>query len=339
MAMVKLLFGILSAAVLLLLLPLLLVDPPSSHFTVLPVLTMGVDARKKRNPALELVGINPFRDKVPLNPGCIAREVSKYRPPAESERVYHHPSIIQYAKLAQSADVKTVTLTFMDYVAVMSAYKFLKPEKIMFHTYTDIAGKYWDIIRKWNTTIVINRVDRVVKLGTREVPQSLITHQADFVKLKGLLEFGGTISDFDVIIVNGPKWKQMQKSAECVLSREYSVINAGFNSCIKGSTFVQKWLDGYYTDYRTAWLWNASERPRHILENKNSTVCHDMLVVDGIATQPDWYRYAQWLHVNGVNWKNKVAAHYFDKKLKSFDETKVNASNSFGELLRYVLNS
>lgn len=274
-----------------------------------------------------------------MNPGCIERKVGKYKPvDVGSEVAYHHPSLIQYAKLSKSATTTSVSLTFMEYVALLSAYKFLKPEQIMIHTYTNIIGKYWDIVQKWNTSVVINKVERVVKLGKRTVPSSLITHHADFIKIRGLLEFGGTISDFDVIIVNGTRWKKMQKMAECVLSQQVSIINAGFNSCIVNSSFVRRWLNGYYTDYRTDWLHNASYLPKSILESKKST-CYNMYVVDGIATQPMWSKYQEWLKADGVQWRKKVAAHYFNKDMKAYDESSIHANNSFGELLRYVLDA
>ena len=283
----------------------------------------------------EFMGIKPAG---PRNPGCKARKIGKYRP-VDTGVVYQHPSLIQYAKLTNNRTATTVQLTFMEYVAVMSAYKFLQPKKIMFHTYTEISGKYWDLIQKWNVTVIVNKVDRVERLGGKVVPDSLVTHQADFIKVRGLLEFGGTISDFDVIIINGSEWKRMQRSAECVLSQEYVLINAGFNSCVRNSSFAREWLRGYYTDYKTYWLYNASERPRSILEDGHTDVCYNMLVVDGIATNPNWSHFPQWLVPNGVDWRRKVAAHYFNADLKNYGEERVQARNSFGELLRYVLEA
>lgn len=330
----NLLFIIVCVVIIVVNVPMVFLKPKLSSFKM-----VRAEESERTNFKVEMIGIPPPKAPVTPNPGCIAREIGKYKPPAESETVYHHPSLIQYAKLSKSRTATTVNLTFMEYVAAMSAYKFLKPEKIMIHTYTDIAGKYWDLMQKWNTSIVLNRVTRVEKLGSRTVPSSLITHQADFVKVRGLLIFGGTISDFDVIIIDGQKWKQMQKSAECVLSQEYIYINAGFNSCIKNSSFVRDWLEGYYTDYRTDWLYNASERPRSILEGRKGKVCYNMLVVDGIATYPNWSHYQQWLREKGVNWRKKVAAHYFNSEMKQYNETHVHARNSFGELLRYVLHA
>ena len=273
----------------------------------------------------------------PINPGCIARKAKTYTA-VDMGIEYKHPSLIQYAKLTKNESDPTPSLSFMEYMALMSAYKFLKPERIMIHTYTNLTGEYWDLVQHWNTSFVVNKVQRVKKLGSKVVPAYRITHQADFVKVRGLYEFGGIISDFDVIIVNGTKLKEWQKKAECVLSLEEDLINAGFNSCIKNSTFVKKWVGGYYTDYRsTSWMYNASRRPQYILEDKKKgAVCYNMHVVGNIAFNPNWNHYQKWLKKNGVDWRHKVAAHYFSPVMKKYNATALNADNSFGEMLRYV---
>ena len=274
---------------------------------------------------------------VGLNPGCVVRKVSKYKPVDTGEQ-YSHPSLIQYAKLTKNENDTTVSLSFMEYMALMSAYKFLRPETIMIHTYTDLTGEYWNMVQHWNTSFVVNKVQRVKKLGSKVVPAYRITHQADFIKVRGLYEFGGIISDFDVIIVNGTKLKEWQKKAECVLSLEEDLINAGFNSCIKNSVFVKKWLDGYYKHYvSSSWMYNAGRRPKEILEK--DAVCYNMYVVGNIAFNPNWNHYFEWLRKDGVDWRHKVAAHYFNRTMKNYDEAVLREDNSFGEMLRYVCDT
>ena len=92
--------------------------------------------------------------KPPPNPGCIAKKIGKYKP-VDMDIEYHHPSLIQYAKLSKTAAMTSVSLTFMEYVSLLSAHKFLKPDKILIHTYTNITGKYWDMVQKWDTPVVI----------------------------------------------------------------------------------------------------------------------------------------------------------------------------------------
>lgn len=271
------------------------------------------------------------------NLGCVSRRLSQYKPVDSGATTYNHPAVIQYAKLSKGSN--PVSLTFMDYMAMMSAYKFLHPDKIVIHTYTDIKGKYFELARKWNTSVQVNKIRQVSRLNGKGV--SYIQHQADFIKVRGLLEFGGVTSDFDVIIVNGTKLKSMQRMSECVLSREGEYVNNGFTSCIKNSTFVRKWLDGYYTDYQPRlWLHNASFKPAGILQSKEPNVCYNMYVVNGIATDPS-YKLAGtlWTQRNGVNWRSKVAAHYFSKNIRQFQESALNRQDSIGELLRHVMDA
>lgn len=270
-----------------------------------------------------------------MNPGCETKKLHMYKP-VDVGITYNHPAIVQYAKL--SATVRPVSLTYMDYMSMMSAYKFLKPEKMIIHTYTSLTGKYWELMQKWNVEMVVNKVQRVSRLGGR--PVGYISHQADYIKLRGLLEYGGLASDFDVLVVNGTKLKEMQRISECVLSREGQYINAGFTSCIKNSSFVRGWINFYHTDYRPhLWLHNASFKPTDILQDKKSNVCYNVYLVDGIATKPTFSKAGRdWKAKNGVAWREKVAAHYFDKSIRSFTESALNRKDSIGELLRHVMN-
>ena len=297
-----------------------------------PVATKPPDKKPDDKPAKKTV----------KNPGCTTRQLAKYKP-IDTETVYHHPSLIHYAKLSSSPSPDPVSLTFMEYVALMSAHKFYRPERIMLHTYTDITGKYWDMVQNWTTPIQVNKLERVTHVGGKKL--HYITHQADYVKIRTLWELGGIISDFDVIIINGTRLKEMQKISECVLSIEHhsgrykDFINAGFNSCIKGSAFVKKWLDGYHNDYRVGWIYNAGQKPTDILISRTSKVCFNMYTVDRIAADPNWASFSRWHKPNGVDWNSKVAAHYFNKNLKALGESAAKANDPMGEMLRYVLEA
>ena len=269
-----------------------------------------------------------------INPGCLKRSLGSYKPVEAAATHYKHPSVVHYAKLSTRGT--PVTLTFMDYMAMMSAYKFLQPSEIIVHTYGEISGKYWDLAQKWNTTVRANKVARVSTLSGRRV--SYVQHQADFIKVRSLLEFGGVTSDFDVIVVNGTKMKHMQNISECVLSQEGEYLNNGFTSCIKNSSFVQRWVDAYHTDYKPeSWLHNASFKPAGFLQDKKNAICYNMYVVDGIATHPAFSKAGTlWKQRNGVDWRGKVAAHYFDKSIRKLGEGSLGGDSSIAELLRHV---
>ena len=89
-----------------------------------------------------------------------------------------------------------------------------------------------------------------------------------------------------------------------------------------------------------SWMHNAAYRPKRILEDKKaSAVCYNTNVLGNIAINPNYQAYKQWLKKNGVDWRKKVAGHYFNPDMKNYDETVLDAQNSFGDMLKYVFNA
>ena len=275
----------------------------------------------------------------PPNPGCLSKKLGDYKP-IYTGKVYYHPPIVHYAKLSRST--QPVILNFRDFMALMSVYKFLRPEKILIHTYGNIIGKYWYKAKRWKKVAVkIIKHSRLKNIGGKMV--RYVAHEADYIRLEALLKFGGLISDFDVVVVNGTKLRKMQQLSECVISKEETFLNVGFVSCIKNSTYISRWLDSYSTDFNPlSYLYNSGYKPKYLLENESNKDCCNCLVEDTICFDPgngpdDKIR---WLKRNGVQWRNKTAAHYFVKSGFKFDDQRlVNASHSLGEMFRYIFNS
>ena len=268
-----------------------------------------------------------------INPGCRERKLGKYKP-VDTGRVYHYPPIVHYAKLNRAG--RKVSLNFREYMSVLSVYKFVQPERIIFHTYSDIEGNYWDKVKKFkDVEVEVNKVPRVQKIGGKRV--QYVEHEADYIKLRALHQHGGLTMDFDVIIVNGTKLRQEQRISECVLSQEGEYINGGFHSCIKNSSFVAKWLEGYETDYRPSlWIHNVSFKPTDILQSKTSDVCYNVYLDDTISVHPNAGQTRQWLG-DKVQWWTKTAAHYFLKTgIPHDNERLLKENHSLGQLLQHV---
>lgn len=275
-----------------------------------------------------------------INPGCRGKKRLKDYRAVDTGRVYHHPSIVHYIKLSRYGG-GAPHINFREYTSVLSVHKFLRPEKIMFHTYSNsLAGKYWDLINSWtDVSIEVNKIPKVEKIGGKFVPY--IQHEADYVKLKSVYNYGGIVLDFDVIIVNGTRLKRQQSLSECVLSEEGDYINCGFYSCIKKSPYIAKWLESYDTDYRPdLWLHNGSFRPMDFLLDKKSDVCYNVHLDDTICINPNWGKQREWLQKGAVNWRTKTAAHYFVKDSIANDgEGLLKENHSLADLLRYVHNA
>lgn len=275
---------------------------------------------------------NMSTDKV--NPGCIERKLAKYRA-IDSGKVYHHPPLVHYAKLARGS--KASSINFREFTSVLSVYKFLKPEKITFHTYGDITGRYWDEVNSWNKVHVeLNKISPVRKIGGK--PVRYIQHEADYIKLRALRQYGGLALDFDVVIINATRLHQKQRLSECVLSEEGEYVNGGFYSCIRNSSFVAKWLESYDQDYRPdLWLHNVSYRPTNLLIGGHfNGTCYNIHLDDTISINPNAGNRRYWLS-NKVQWTMKTAAHYFVKTgIPNDGEGLLKQNHSLAHLLQYV---
>ena len=177
-----------------------------------------------------------------------------------------------------------------------------------------------------------------------------IEHEADYMKLQILQRYGGSIFDFDVIMINGTRWRKNQKISACILSIEGNSrkVNIGVISCIKGSLFVDAWLYKYHTDYRHTWTYNSASIPTNILEKSDSnSTCYNVYVDEKITQDPKYDEVRRWVDGNYyVNWKNKTAAHYYYCGLATHGHLKPEYRNelmlaqksSLGELFRHVSN-
>ena len=272
-----------------------------------------------------------------MNPGCIKHSLNAYRP-VQTSKKYYHPPIVHYVKLSQT-DSSTQSLSFRDFLAMMSAYKFLRPKQILVHSNGKIAGEYWDQAQKWEgTSVTVNPVKRVTQLNGKHV--GWIQISADYVKVSKLLEYGGLVSDFDVIIINGTRLKEEQRRSECVIAQEGAIPNAGFMSCVKNSSFVRQWLKAYHEDFNpSSWLYNSALVPNNILLGKTTSVCYNIYLDSTICVSPNAKEApTQWLSRNGVpHWRTKTAAHYYLNRVRlPPDGELLKKDTSFGEMLRYV---
>ncbi len=90
------------------------------------------------------------------------------------------------------------------------------------------------------------------------------------MKIMSGFKVGGIYSDFDVVILNGSRLREMQKQSEVVIGRANtpcSAVGIGFFSSVPSSPFLEKWLDSYENDYQQAWTYNSGSTPSRMLLN------------------------------------------------------------------------
>ena len=309
--------------------------PPPSQNSVSAVETVPTKKNAMKSstefPTLEVTTEIPLNYSTTLNLGCKLKRLREYKV-VDTGRRYHHPPLVHYVKLSMDA----VKLNFREYTAVLSVYKFLKPEKIIFYTYTDFYGKYWYDIKRLKKVIIEHQKIPLVSIAGQMV--YWVQHLADYFKLSKVLEYGGLALDFDVIIVNGTRLKHEQSLSECVLAAEPEYINGGFYSCVKNSAFMSAWVESYHKDYRPRkWLYNISLFPLKLLTEEER--CYNVHVDDTICNSPGWGTRFRWLKRNEV-WRNKTAAHYFVKKDIPHDgEDLLKENFILAQMMQYVHNA
>ena len=275
------------------------------------------------------------------NPGCGANNLSAYRPMSGVK--YYHPNVVHFMKLYRDAKQgDSGSFNFLEYVSMLSFYTSLHPDKIFVHSNLEMfSGYYWNKLRRLTYGKIV-----LLKI---EIPSTIegkrwtfVEHVADYLKLLTVEKYGGIATDFDVFVLNGRKFAKQQKTAECVLSCEgYNcmVINAGFYSCAKHTSYVKSLIQTYKTDYHPdEWLYNAGYVPTALL--MSGRTCHDVLVDHTIVGDPYKDDSNQWQMPGGVKWKGRSIIHItvrnFHKMILD-EETIMNGNSSFSELIRSVL--
>ena len=279
------------------------------------------------------------------NPGCDTHRLSDFKP-IQNGYTYHHPDVVHYV-WSSGKPGSEFHLTFTQYVSVLSVHTFLGPREIVVHTNTKPAGNFWKKLeKKTNVRAVIVNISR--NIGNK--PAAGVENAVDYYKLKHvLLKHGGIVMDFDIVILNGKKLREMLAASECYLGCEQhcTLLNLGFVGCTKNSSFVLEWIHGYEVDYRSRdwhdWLYNCGVYPAELLTRKHH--CYNLWVDQEIAMNPDMWTKRNWLELNRVDWKRKTVAHHFLATLVKIDrhvtedEYYRTSESPLAKMIRYVLEA
>lgn len=256
--------------------------------------------------------------------------------------VYVHPEIVHYVLFTDKLKDNVTVLGFREFLSIFSVDKFYKPKKIVIHcNHQPITGKYWDLLQKLklSTPIELKHTERIATIGHKKQKPGFITHEADYLKISSAFSEGGIYSDFDVVILNGKKLREMQRNSELVIGRnngDCSETCAGFFSSVPGTPFIKKWLDSYEYNYSPYWIENAGHIPSRMLQK--CPKCYQDVTVDYYMS--NWDGVKNWLQKGKMNWREKAVAHYmntgFMKPLRPVEEL-LNMTTPFSEMIKYVL--
>ena len=169
------------------------------------------------------------------------------------------PPIVHFIKL------DTWEFTFGEWVAVMSARKFIKPKKILIYSVHNITNSCW-----WRQALpfvehhILPREVLIKKLNGVHVKH--LAHHADFIRNSLLYHVGGVYADIDIIMVK--PFDELFHNHQAVVSKEApgfvgnGLILARRNSCFM-CMFARKAcenFDGWWISHSTITLHRVVEQ-------------------------------------------------------------------------------
>lgn len=151
------------------------------------------------------------------------------------------------------------------YLCLRSCIEVNKPDRIFFHYHTEPYGEWWERIKPELELVYVDEESFIKETdayhhneeGRFIESQNLqYAHQADFIRLRALLEHGGVYADIDTLFVKPCPVEFF--SQPCVMGRETNTNEKETlcNALIlaePGSRFIERWLERMYEVFDGSW--------------------------------------------------------------------------------------
>ena len=252
---------------------------------------------------------------------------------------YVVPNIVHYVWFGGSRS----RFRFDNMVAVLSAYKIIRPEAIYFHCDKPPSGPYWKFVKQIPTLQVKHRKPPRNLFGEKTKSPMYETSDSDIARVQILLEYGGIYLDTDVIVVNP---LDDLRQHPCTIGLETATRACG--GVILGkkkAPFLYLWLNSFLDDYRVkTWAYNSGIVPGK-LARRYPDLVH---VVKKKFHRPNWTRDEIRLiwGGEGFKWWKNYTVHLWYRLYRTFvhiEGAEPSMSNiktwkgAFGEMCRYIL--
>jgi mannosyltransferase OCH1-like enzyme len=241
------------------------------------------------------------------------------------------PKIVHYAWYSKSK----LTLRFHHYVSILSALKFIKPEKIIFWYEIAPKGPYWDEIKlKINESSKLEMMHRVGPTSIYGNHINVEEHKSDVVRLEAVLKYGGIYMDLDVITL-----KNMDDLLKYDTTMGYELSNWLCNGFIMSKAFapfLRMWHTEYVSFSDGHWNYHSVQLPGILAKNYPSLVHTEWDTIH----RPNWQETNK-IYGKGVkyDWSRNYAMHLWYRKYnKDHNKEDIKKLNStLGEMFRYIL--
>ncbi|XP_077863985.1 uncharacterized protein LOC144349045 [Saccoglossus kowalevskii] len=131
---------------------------------------------------------------------------------------------------------------FIHLLSIVSIYKVMKPDRIVFYTDCEPMGQWWDEARLVPVLEVVQR-DPPTEIFGRKLNRNIREHWADVARLDILSSVGGVYFDTDIFVV--APLDSLRKYDYVVGRPSRYTLNNGVILTSSNSTFLKLFLDSY----------------------------------------------------------------------------------------------
>ncbi|KAK3604381.1 hypothetical protein CHS0354_011133, partial [Potamilus streckersoni] len=207
------------------------------------------------------------------------------------------PNVFHYVLYGYKA------LNIYTLMSLISAVRFQKPCLILIHGPSLPFGLYWDyFIHIYSNVIHVVR-DMPTTMGGKEL--EFKEHGADIARVEAIKDYGGIYFDYDEVLIRS---LDPLRNKPCVMGKATDAnLSCGVIMAQRNATFMQKWYEGYLTDYRPKdWGWNCLFYPTNLAKN-----FPDLIHISGFNfTTPSW-KNLPLLFKHNFNWSKSYAIHLY----------------------------
>jgi hypothetical protein len=153
--------------------------------------------------------------------------------------------------------------SFIHFLAVYTAWKVNRPERIMFHYAIEPEGEWWDKAKPYLT---LNQIKAPTQIFGNTVTH--YAHRADIVRLEMLKSHGGIYLDLDVVCIN-PFAPLLRRDFVMGIQQNTGLCNAVILSK-PNAPFLSIWLEEYRNFDGRRWCFHSVELPYRLAMNHPS---------------------------------------------------------------------
>ncbi|CAH1799558.1 unnamed protein product, partial [Owenia fusiformis] len=224
---------------------------------------------------------------------------------------------------------------FFHAVAVYSAYKFLKPEKIVFHGDTIPTGPWWDFVKNKTSHLKFHYTGKPTYVYRKKLEH--LEHSADIMRLLILQDEGGIYMDTDVIVLKS--FDPLRRYDVTMGKESDDGLANGIILAKKGAPFLRLIFEAYRTYSKKEWSRHSVGVPYDL----SKIYPHLIHVEKTSLLRPSWMD-AKILFQGHYNWTENYAIHIWHRDYKAIGgyfphcpEDLYDLDTTLGEVMRYVL--